>query len=295
MDTHSLDAIAIERCDKIRDVISIHGEGNFYISFSGGKDSCVLHRLMDEAIPGNTIPRVFFNTGIEYPHTVRFVREMAQSDERILTVNSHVNIRKTLEEHGYPFKSKEHSHKLEVFRTKGKWAKEVENYLFDFRSPYKCPSKLVFQFSDDYSLKISDKCCDYLKKKPSEAYQKESGRRFSITGIRRAEMGRRQRAQCTVFQHSTGRLLAFNPLVLCTDEWMDWYIATRGIQLSPLYYPPFSFIRTGCMGCPFALNLQEELDILKTAEPSVYHSCETIWKPVYDEYRRIGYRLNKNE
>lgn len=41
-------------------------ENNSYISFSGGKDSTVLSHLIDEALPNNKIPRVFFNTGIEY-------------------------------------------------------------------------------------------------------------------------------------------------------------------------------------------------------------------------------------
>lgn len=27
--------------------------------------------------------------------------------------------------------------------------------------------------------------------------------------------------------------------------------------------------------------------------PNERKACEIIWKPVYDEYRRIGYRLNK--
>lgn len=49
----------------IRKTIEKYGEENFYISFSGGKDSTVLHHLIDEAIPGNKIPRVFINTGIE--------------------------------------------------------------------------------------------------------------------------------------------------------------------------------------------------------------------------------------
>jgi hypothetical protein len=29
--------------------------------------------------------------------------------------------------------------------------------------------------------------------------------------------------------------------------------------------------------------------------PSERKQCEVIWKPVYDEYRRIGYRLRKKE
>ena len=63
--------------DRIAKIKSINEqydlEHNAYISFSGGKDSTVLSHLIDEALPGNTIPRVFFNTGIEYKLLVSFV------------------------------------------------------------------------------------------------------------------------------------------------------------------------------------------------------------------------------
>lgn len=63
--------------DRIAKIKSINEqydlEHNAYISFSGGKDSTVLSHLVDEALPGNTIPRVFFNTGIEYKLLVSFV------------------------------------------------------------------------------------------------------------------------------------------------------------------------------------------------------------------------------
>lgn len=39
-----------------------------YISLSGGKDSTILHYLIDEALPGNKIPRVFIDTGIEFAY-----------------------------------------------------------------------------------------------------------------------------------------------------------------------------------------------------------------------------------
>lgn len=172
---------------------------------------------------------------------------------------------------------------------------KLKKYLNDRESSYRCPTMLLFQFTEDYPLKISDKCCDFLKKKPAELYSKESGRRIRITGIRRAERGNRVRAQCTVFQQSTGKLKAFNPLALCSDEWMKWFHDTQHVQLSPLYYPPFNFKRTGCMGCPFALNLQEELDTLECVNHREYRACEIIWKPVYAEYRRLGYRLRKQE
>ena len=57
--------ILFDRITKIQSVIRQYGIDNFYISYSGGKDSCVLSALFDEAIPGNQIPRVYANTGIE--------------------------------------------------------------------------------------------------------------------------------------------------------------------------------------------------------------------------------------
>lgn len=56
-----------DRIAKIRSINEQHNLlENSYISFSGGKDSTVLSYLMDEALPGNKIPRVFINTGIEF-------------------------------------------------------------------------------------------------------------------------------------------------------------------------------------------------------------------------------------
>ncbi len=62
-----------DRLQKIRQVIGKYGEENFYVSFSGGKDSTVLSALIDMALPGNKIPRVFSNTGIEYKLILDFV------------------------------------------------------------------------------------------------------------------------------------------------------------------------------------------------------------------------------
>lgn len=63
-----------DRVAKIQSINKLYDlENNAYISFSGGKDSTVLHHLIDEALPGNKIPRVYINTGIEYKMIVSFV------------------------------------------------------------------------------------------------------------------------------------------------------------------------------------------------------------------------------
>ena len=63
-----------DRIQKIKSINDLYDlENNSYISFSGGKDSTVLHYLIDLALPNNKIPRVYINTGIEYKKVVSFV------------------------------------------------------------------------------------------------------------------------------------------------------------------------------------------------------------------------------
>ena len=289
--------ILIDRLDIIKKTIEKYGEQNFYVSFSGGKDSTILHHLIDMAIPNNRIPRVFINTGIEYIDMVKYVRELAKQDKRIILYNSNVNITNMLKKYGYPFKSKEHSLYVSVYQHSG-YGKTVKKYVEGIKqngekSFVKCPVKLKYQFTNDNNLKISDKCCHKLKKEVIHRYEKENNKNISIVGLRSAEGGTRiQHKGCIIFDKEN-KLKKFKPINACTDEWCDWFIEKYNIKLCKLYYPPFNFKRTGRAGCPFALELQEQLDIMKELLPIDYAKCERIWKPVYDEYRKLGYRLRK--
>ena len=106
-----------DRISKIKSINEQYDlENNAYISFSGGKDSTILHYLLDLALPGNKIPRLFLNTGIEYIYIFNFVKELAKKDDRIKILNAGKNIKETLKKVGYPFKSKEHSQKVYEYR-----------------------------------------------------------------------------------------------------------------------------------------------------------------------------------
>ena len=77
--------LLLDRIDKIRAINQQYDlEHKAYLSFSGGKDSTILHYLLDMALPGNKIPRLFLNTGIEYKFIVEFVKELAETDDRIV-------------------------------------------------------------------------------------------------------------------------------------------------------------------------------------------------------------------
>lgn len=279
-----------DRLQKIRQVINKYGEENFYISFSGGKDSTVLSALVDMALPENKIPRVYANTGIELNMIRNFVLDMKNTDDRVVILKPSVPIKSMLESEGYPFKSKQHAKWLDSYQRKGKY-NAIKNYLGEgdktlYRS---CPAKLKYQFSDNFKLRISNKCCYFLKEKPLDNFIKESGRKYAITGIMREEGGSRIKAQCLAFK--SGKFWQFHPLAVITKEWEEWFIRAYSIKICDIYKDPYNFSRTGCKGCPFALHLQDELDTLEKYFPNERKQCEIIWKPVYDEYRRLGYRL----
>lgn len=285
------EATLYERITKIQDVIHQYGEDNFCMSYSGGKDSNVLHTLLDLAIPENTIPRVYLNTGIEYKMVSDFVKEKAKEDKRIHIINPQRNIRDTLEKYGYPFKSKEHSMRVKVYYNSG-MTLYIYNYIHrigKYNEKQGCPLKLSYQFTNENKLKISDLCCEKIKEEPLKLWKIKANRSIDIIGVRRQEGGRRRNAKCLAFNGEN--LKAFQPLVPVSDKFENWLIEKYEIKLPEVYYPPYNFERTGCKGCPFNLNLQEQLDIMEKLLPTEKEQCERIWKPVYDEYRRIGYRL----
>lgn len=286
----------VDRIQKIKSINELYDlENNAYISFSGGKDSTTLHYLIDEALPGNRIPRLFINTGIEYKAILKFVRLLAEKDDRFVIWTVGKNIKETLDKVGYPFKSKEHSHKLALYKN-GSRTKSIQKYFRELPEGFNlCPKSLMYQTADNFTLNISDRCCYEFKKKPAQAYMKQSGRTITITGMMKAEGGQRTTLNCIVTDSKSNKVTKFHPLAIVSTNWENWYIIKNRIQLCDLYYPPYNFDRTGCKGCCFAKDLQAQLDTLESLLPEEKAQCEYLWKPIYEEYRRIGYRLRQDD
>lgn len=270
-------------------------EKNAYISFSGGKDSTILSYLIDLALPNNNIPRLFLNTGIEYMAIVKYVKDLARKDNRFIVYNVGVNIKEMLEKDGYPFKSKEHSHHVGIYQKSG-IHKSVSKYLklVDTDKRITCPKALKYQFTEEFKIPVSDRCCINLKKTPAKHWAKANNKSITLTGMRQGEQGQRLKSTCIVLDKDN-QLTKFHPLLVIDKEFEEEFIKQNNIQLCELYYPPYNFDRTGCKGCPFALDLQEQLNKMEELLPNERKQCELIWGKVYKEYRRIGYRLNTNK
>ena len=175
--------------DRIAKIHSINEqydlENNSYIAFSGGKDSTILSHLVDIALPNNKIPRVFINTGIEFQAIRKFVQELANTDDRFIILNNKLNIKKTLQKYGYPFKSKQHSHNLSIYQNGG-LSRCVRVYLgVDVTNGgkegyFKCPNNLKYQFTSEFTLKCSELCCKKMKKDPAQKWSKENNKPITI-------------------------------------------------------------------------------------------------------------------
>ena len=148
----------------------------------------------------------------------------------------------------------------------------------------------VTDITDEFKLKCSKKCCYNMKEKPMMEYSKAHDKPIAFIGLLGDEKGGRNNAKCMV-DMPYGK--HFQPLTAVDSEWEEYFIKKENIKLCKLYYPPYNFKRTGCKGCPYNIELQQSLDTLAQYFPNERKQCEYIWKPVYDEYRRIGYRLKR--
>ncbi len=278
-----------DRLEKIRSIVHKYGKDNFYISFSGGRDSCVLSALTQMALGDeDDIPRVYADTGIELNMVRDFVISLAEKDRRFQIIKPVASIKETLETEGYPFKSKSHSKIVDRYQRIG-MADSVRSYLAgDWGPVYTCPKSLQYQFTEDFKLRVSDRCCYRLKEEPLQKWGEEHGRPYTMIGIMPDEGGRRTRAKCLAFSEGKMR---FQPLVVLDKAWEDWFIDKYDIAICDIYKPPYSLKRTGCKSCPFSLNLEAELKMLETYFPAEYRQCHMIFGPVFAEYRRIGFRL----
>lgn len=264
-----------------------------YIAISGGLDSTIVSYLIDLYLPNNNIPRVFQNTGIEYIEIVKFVKEWAKRDKRIIILNQERNIKKTLNEYGYPFKSKEHAMRVNDFN-RGSMANYIQKYITGIdkdekETRFKCPKILLYQFEYRGKCHYSRACCYKLKKEQMHRWERLNNKSIVITGMRQEEGGNRRNISCL-----SKKLDKFHPLAPITEAWEWEFIKRYNIDICKLYYPPFNFKRTGCKGCPNNEDIFETLETLKKLLPNEYKQCWHLWRPVYEEYIRLGYRLPKD-
>ena len=293
---------------RIKDWAECFGEDKVYVSFSGGKDSLVLLHLVRSLYPD--VPAVYCDTGLEYPELKAYVKTF----ENVTVIRPDLTFRQVIERYGYPLVTKEVSQVIELVRENLKEGKETYRMkrlmgtLVDKQgrySRYNCPK---WRFLLDMDIKISNKCCDVMKKHPFKVYERETGRKGFI-GTRALEsMARKEAWMKTGCNAYTSRRKVSKPLSFWTEQDIFEYIIRYNLSLCGLYgaivcdkgkdYHTTGIERTGCMWCAYGAHKEKRptrFEQMKVTHPKIY---DYMMRPTSEGglgYRAIFERMNKEK
>lgn len=294
----SLDDRVRDACHRIEELYYETG-GKCYVSFSGGKDSTVLLaliKLCEEiyTIPEGAIPAVFSNTGIELGVTVDFVRWVKDNYyPNVQIIRPEKSFDWVIKNKGKPVKSKIKSKCLD------QWQRgNITDALFSLMVLKKTLSgnparrmsiadKDMHLLHPDFDIRASYKCCDYMKKAPFKKYESDQGMKGAISGVRVVEGGARSIAAHNRSTHggkfctwTKGNMTMKAPIIDWSDDDVEMFVDLYDVPLSDAY-TKYGFYRTGCMACPYAVNIATDLSYLYHHEPNRYKAAMHWLKDVY--------------
>jgi 3'-phosphoadenosine 5'-phosphosulfate sulfotransferase (PAPS reductase)/FAD synthetase len=219
----------------------------------------IIRRFIDRDISA-----CFCNTGNEYPEVIKFVRQT----ENLTIIRPDMHINQIVEKYGFPLVSKEQSRYInQAKHTKSEKLLNIRLY-----GGIKCIGKIAerWKFLINAPFNVSEKCCDYLKKKPFEKFHKQTGL-FPIIGTMadesRLRLQKWLRHGCNSFDT---KMIASYPLSIWTDNDVWAYIRKFKLPYSPVY--DMGLRRTGCMFCGFGCHLKNDrrFYFLKEHKPKIY-------------------------
>ena len=86
----------------------------------------------------------------------------------------------------------------------------------------------------------------------------------------------------------------YRPLFWYTNAEKEQYEEVFRIQHS-VCYTEYGLTRTGCAGCPYGKNFEQELAVLEKYEPRLYAAATSIFKDSYEytrKYRAFQKQMN---
>ena len=249
-----------------------HWNGDVSISVSGGLDSTVLLHLVRSVYPD--VKAVFADTGLEFPENRRFLFDNVDNLE---TVRPKMNFREVIDKYGYPLVSKRISKYISEARN-SRDKNGTDSFMYKLRTTGmkrdgrfmnmdKISNKWLYLI--DAPFKISDKCCQCLKKEPLSKLN------APFTGQRVEESNRREMTYlmmgCNLFDAK--RPLS-NPMSFWTHQDVIDYISLHNLKYSPLY--DMGYKRSGCVFCMFGCHLEgypNRFIRLKETHPKLWQYC----------------------
>lgn len=248
-------------------------DGQVYVSFSGGKDSTVLLDIVRSMYPG--VPAVFANTGREYKEIYQFIRTV----DNVVWMKPKMKFEEVTEKYGYPVVSKKVAMGIDRYRnTKSAIQKELRinggiNPSSGKKQHRTIPLK--WQFLLNAPFKISERCCDILKKEPFKRYEKLSNNKPLIGTMTEESETRKdsymRNGGCNAFNIKSPKS---TPLSFWDTNDVWDYINKYKITYSKIY--DMGETRTGCVDCMFGVHLEKgenRFDRMKKTHPKRYKDC----------------------
>lgn len=249
-----------------------HYHGNVYVSFSGGKDSTVLLDLVRNLY--RDVPGMFVDTGLEFPEIRGFVKEK----KNIIWTKPKKTFKQVIDHVGYPVISKSVAMAINRYRnTKSEEQKKLRKWGgINPTSGKKQTTGVIpqkYHFLIDAPFKISEACCDYLKKRPYKKFDRESslcpyvGMMAEDSNTRKTQYYKRGCNQYSNYPKS-------NPLSFWTQKDIWDYIRMRDLRYSEIY--DMGYDRTGCVFCLFGLQKEKRpnrFDLLRQTHKNLFDFC----------------------
>ena len=226
------------------------------------------------------VPAVFCDTGLEYPE----VRELALRKADVV-LRPKMNFKQVIEKYGYPIPSKEQAQFIREARTTK--SEKLRNRRINGRGDGSNLGTISNKWIHlvNAPFKVSEQCCNVMKKNPFKRYAKETGRK-AITAIMATESLRREQNYmqrgCNVFDSNDPKS---SPMAIWTEQDVLRYIVENGIEYAACYGDIVEANgklhctkenRTGCMFCMFGIQYDGTPNRFQRMErdyPKQYEYC----------------------
>lgn len=250
------------------------------ISVSGGSDSdCIVH-LVCKYFPEylHKCRFVWVDTGLEYDATKRHLKDLEKKYGIQIERIRGKSVVWAVKQYGVPILSKEKSQYIADYVRGVPYAQKIINKTGRFG--FSENQRALVEHIRTHGIAISKKCCDISKKKPLHDYMKANDVDLNVTGERKAEGGQRAAAHRSCFECHTDGINKYMPLWWWSDETKADFKQAEKIRFSDCY-EVYGMKRTGCCGCPYNLNLNSDLAIMRHYEPQLFKACMNVFGQSY--------------
>lgn len=267
------------------------------ISVSGGSDSdCIVH-LVCTYFPEylSKCKFVFVNTGLEYDATKRHLCDLEKRYGITIDRIRGQSVVTVVRQRGMPILSKMKSHMLGHYVNGKIWPVDYifGNKMHSYNSfKFTKNQQELARHLKENGIAVSRDCCTYSKKEPLTKYQKGHDIDLAVTGERKSEGGQRAIIHKSCFEENNHGFDKYMPLFWWSDETKSDFKAKEGIRYSDCY-EIYGMKRTGCCGCPFNLNIADELQAMYEYEPRLLKACMNVFGQAYELTDRFNCRRKK--